>query len=404
MLFFDPDVLEKIINNLLSNAIKFTPDNGTVLFSAHWTTEEMTIQVSDNGIGIPHSKIDSIFERFYQVDDSNIRSHEGSGIGLALVKELTLLHHGNITVKSEPNQGTKFTVVIQMREPDYAVAERGPEKVSHNVFDNITSLGTDRPQLTEPTSESPIILVVEDNIDLAQYIGEHLVGCGIVLSFNGIDGFSRAVQHVPDLIISDVMMPEMDGVELCKKLKGEEKTSHIPVILLTAKADIESRLEGLETGADDYITKPFDARELKTRVNNLIQQRKTLQERFSRTVILKPKDIAITSPDETFLDRVMVIVENHISNSEFSADDFQKEIGMSRMQLHRKLKALTGHSVGEFVRIQRLIRASELLSKTGGNISEVCYQTGFTSLSYFAKCFKKQFGTTPKEYASTHSA
>ncbi len=176
------------------------------------------------------------------------------------------------------------------------------------------------------------------------------------------------------------------------------------MILLTAKADIESRLEGLETGADDYITKPFDARELKTRVNNLIQQRKTLQERFSRTVILKPKDIAITSPDETFLDRVMVIVENHISNSEFSADDFQKEIGMSRMQLHRKLKALTGHSVGEFVRIQRLIRASELLSKTGGNISEVCYQTGFTSLSYFAKCFKKQFGTTPKEYASTHSA
>ena len=404
MLCFDPDVLEKIINNLLSNAIKFTPNNGTVLFSAHWASEEMTIQVSDNGIGIPHSKIDSIFDRFYQVDDSNIRSQEGSGIGLALVKELTLLHHGDIRIKSEPNQGTKFTVIIQMRELDYSVPERGPEKVSQNVFENITSLGTDRPQLTEPTSESPIILVVEDNIDLAQYIGEHLVGCNIVLSFNGIDGFSRAVQQVPDLIISDVMMPEMDGVELCKKLKGEEKTSHIPVILLTAKADIESRLEGLETGADDYITKPFDARELKTRVNNLIQQRKTLQKRFSRTVILKPKDIAITSPDEIFLDRVMAIIENHISNSEFSVDDFQQEIGMSRMQLHRKLKALTGHSVGEFVRIQRLIRASELLSKTDNNISEVCYQTGFTSLSYFAKCFKKQFGTTPKEYASTHSA
>lgn len=406
MTFFDPDVLEKIINNLLSNAIKFTPRNGTVLFSACWTAEEMTIQVSDNGIGIPESKINSIFERFYQVDDSNIRSQEGSGIGLALVQELTSLHHGQIAIESKPNQGTKFTVTIPIHEEDYAISEIGLEKSSPKIFENIASFGTDNresPEFAAATTESPIILVVEDNIDLGQYIGDHLSDCGIVLAVNGKDGLNKAIHHVPDLIISDVMMPEMDGVELCKKIKEEEKTSHIPVILLTAKADIESRIEGLETGADDYMTKPFDARELQTRVKNLIVQRARLRERFSRTVVLKPKDIAITRPDEEFLKKVMAIIENHLGDSEFSVDDFQKEIGMSRMQLHRKLKALTGHSAGEFMRVQRLIRASQMLSGTALNITEVCYQTGFTSVSYFAKCFKKQFGTTPKEYSAQHS-
>jgi YesN/AraC family two-component response regulator len=221
-----------------------------------------------------------------------------------------------------------------------------------------------------------------------------------MLAGNGAEGLDKASQHLPDLIISDVMMPVMDGVELCRKIKEDEVTSHIPVILLTAKADIESRLEGLETGADDYMTKPFDARELQTRVKNLIRQRENLRSRFSRTVILRPKEIAITSRDETFLERVMAIVESNLSNSEFTMEDFQRDVGMSRMQLHRKLKALTGHSAGEFMRIQRLIRASELLSKTNGNVTEVCYQTGFTSVSYFSKCFKKQFGVLPKAFAS----
>ena len=244
---------------------------------------------------------------------------------------------------------------------------------------------------------------MEDNVDLARYIADHLTEFEVILAENGNEGFDKATRYVPDLIISDVMMPEMDGVQLCKKIKEEEKTSHIPIILLTAKADIDSRLEGLETGADDYINKPFDTRELQTRVKNLIQQREKLRSHFSRMVVLKPKDIAITPPDEVFLDKVMTIINTHMSDAEFSMDDFQKEIGMSRMQLHRKLKALTGHSAGEFIRIQRLIRASDMLSKTSYNISEVCYQTGFTSLSYFAKCFKKQFGTTPKEYAGMHS-
>jgi len=193
-------------------------------------------------------------------------------------------------------------------------------------------------------------------------------------------------------------MPEMDGIELCSQLKTDETTSHIPVILLTARANRESKLEGLSTGADDYLIKPFNAEELKVRVKNLIDQRKLLQQRFSKTVVLKPRDIAINSMDEVFLEKVMAIIEKNMDNADFSVEDFQKAIGMSRMQLHRKLKALTNHSTTEFIRIQRLKRAASLLEQNGGNVSEVCYQVGFNSLSYFTKMFKEQFGVTPSKY------
>jgi len=303
--------------------------------------------------------------------------------------------------------GTSFKVTIPIQEKSYSLSEIGSHQknkvaVRSNPLRENTQVENNS-DLVDSSIDRPLILVVEDNIDLGHYIGDHLPDCGIILAVNGKDGLTKAVSNVPDLIISDVMMPEMDGVELCNEIKKEEKTSHIPVILLTARADLESRLEGLETGADDYMTKPFDARELQTRVKNLIAQRAKLREQFSRTVVLKPKDIAITPPDEIFLNKIMTIVEKHLGGSEFSVEDFQQEIGMSRMQLHRKLKALTGHSAGEFLRIQRLIRASQLLSSGMDNVTDVCYQTGFTSLSYFSKCFKKQFGTSPKQFASLHS-
>jgi signal transduction histidine kinase/DNA-binding response OmpR family regulator/ligand-binding sensor domain-containing protein len=404
--YLDEDVLEKVLGNIVSNAVKFTQANGQVSISANWNVEELTIRISDNGQGIPPDMIDRIFERFYQIDDSNTRNQEGSGIGLALVKELVSLHHGQIKVESKQGEGTSFQITIPIQMKNYAqfeIAQYPKEDTGVSSSEVEANLAETYTEELEPAIESPMLLIVEDNIDLSHFIGSHLPDYSIILAGNGVDGLKKAIQHIPDLIISDVMMPEMDGVELCKKLKEEEKTSHIPVILLTAKADIESRLEGLETGADDYITKPFDARELQIRVKNLIHQRELLRARFSRTVILKPKDIAITSPDEVFLEKVMAIIEDHLSDSQFDVEDFQIAIGMSRMQLHRKLKALTGHSTGEFVRIQRLIRASEMLSKTDDNISEVCYHTGFTSLSYFAKCFKKQFGTTPKDYALKYS-
>jgi len=215
---------------------------------------------------------------------------------------------------------------------------------------------------------------------------------------NGQEGLKLAIRHVPDLVISDVMMPKMDGLELCQRLKTEECTSHIPLILLTANANVESKLAGLQTGADDYLTKPFHAEELIVRVSNLIQQRKKLRERYSRELTLQPAAIAVSTVDEKFLEKVLKIMEVNVSNDAFDVEAFGREIGMSRMQLHRKFKALTDQSPGEFIRSYRLKRAAMLLSKNYGNISEVAFSVGFSSLTYFTKCFKDQYGQTPSDY------
>ncbi len=246
--------------------------------------------------------------------------------------------------------------------------------------------------------------MVEDNLDVATYIKDTFVGCYTVLeAHNGQEGLQLAIKHVPDLVISDVMMPKMDGLELCRRLKTEECTSHIPLILLTAKANVESKMGGLQTGADDYLTKPFHAEELIVRVNNLIQQRKRLKERYSRELTLQPSAIAVSSVDEKFLEKVLTIMEANISNADFDVEVFGREIGMSRMQLHRKLMALTNHSPGEFIRTFRLKRAMLLLSKNYGNISDIAFSVGFNSLTYFSKCFKDQYGQTPSDYLAHRS-
>lgn len=220
---------------------------------------------------------------------------------------------------------------------------------------------------------------------------------------DGEMGLNKAIECIPDLVITDLMMPKMDGVELCKKLKTDERTSHIPVIMLTAKASIEDRIEGLETGADAYVTKPFNIKELRVRVKNLIEQRKKLRERFSKDIKLEPKDIAITSADESFLIRAMDIIENHMENSKFEVRDFQDEIGMSRMQLFRKIKALTDNTPSEFIRNLRLKRAAQLMEQNYGNVAQITYKVGFNNLSYFAKCFKELFEMSPSEYLRKHS-
>ena len=224
----------------------------------------------------------------------------------------------------------------------------------------------------------------------------------IVEASNGQIGWDYALEHTPDLIISDVMMPEMDGHEMCQKLKTDERTSHIPVVLLTARAGEEAKLEGFETGADDYITKPFSPVELRARVQNLIELRQKLRERFSRNLSLEPKDIAITSTDERFLQRAMDILEIHRSDTDFDSNSYAHETGMSRSQLHRKLKALTDQSTGEFIRAYRLTYARQLIEKNFGNVAQVAYESGFNSPSYFAECFKKEFGVLPSEFVRTN--
>jgi CheY-like chemotaxis protein len=270
------------------------------------------------------------------------------------------------------------------------------------------------PEATEEPNEEPrpdandhlpLILVVEDNADLRHYMREHFgAGYRVLEAHDGEAGLERAIEAVPDLVISDLMMPRMDGLELCRRLKTDQRTSHIPVILLTARAGGDSRVEGLETGADDYLTKPFDPRELRVRVRNLIEGRQKLREQFGRQVTLEPKAIAITSADEKFVARAIEAVEQHLGDPDFSVERFEEAMTMSKLQLYRKLKALTDQSPGEFIRNLRLKRAAALLAARSGSVAEITYEVGFNNLSYFAKCFRAAYGVSPSEYANGAAA
>jgi len=408
--WYDPDKLEKILNNLLSNAFKFTPEGGEVkcevkLPDPGKNLVEMLVQ--DTGKGIPAEQLDKIFNRFHQVEGSYDPESAGTGIGLSLTKELVNLLHGDIKVESELGKGTTFIVRLpvgkeHLKESEYIIEEKITEptiQADKEVVTEEEESAEDLYKETKPEEEFPLVLTVEDHTDIRIHIREHLEDSfRIMEAEDGVMGLDKAVENIPDLIITDLMMPKMDGVEMCKKLKTDERTSHIPVIMLTAKASVEDRLEGLETGADAYVTKPFNIKELEVRVRKLIEQRKKLRERFSREITLEPKDIAITSADEKFLQRAMAIIEDHMADFEFEVRNFQDEIGMSRMQLFRKLKALTDQTPSEFIRTLRLKRAAKLIEQKFGNIAQITYEVGFNNLSYFAKCFKELYGVLPSEY------
>ncbi|MCI0693346.1 ATP-binding protein [candidate division KSB1 bacterium] len=431
--YIDRDKLEKIVSNLLSNALKFTPEGGSVTVAvgsgsrtqvlptatATASANFIEISVTDTGSGIPAKLLDKIFDRFYQVDASHTREHEGTGIGLALTKELVELHHGEILVQSEVGRGTTFNVRLPLGKT-HLQPEEVVETVTSDQFsvssEQFTSLenralniedqasNIQQPATSkEQQADETIVLVVEDNRDVRTYIRQYLEPTfKVIEAVDGIDGVQKALEIIPDLIISDVMMPKRDGNELCRILKTDEKTSHVPIIMLTAKADSESKVYGLEIGADDYLIKPFDDKELLARVQNLIKLRRQLRERFSREMVLKPSAIAITPMDETFLQRVQSAVEKHLDEEEFSVEILAAEVGMSRAQLHRKLRALIDQSANQLIRSMRLQRAVELLRQNAGTIAEVAYMVGFGSQAYFTKCFHEQFGCSPKEYVKNN--
>lgn len=368
------------------------------------------ITVSDTGIGIPSDRLDKVFDRFYQVDDSYTREHEGSGIGLALTKELVDLHHGKIEVRSELNKGTTFTVYLPLGKEHFK-PEEIVDKLSESseLSESLKLTPEEQPSESSELSEGfvassprkalPLVLIVEDNRDMRSYLQDCLASnYRVIEAVDGADGLHRATDKIPDLIISDVMMPRMDGFQMCERVKSDERTSHIPVILLTARATAESKIKGLELGADDYLIKPFDRAELQVRVRNLIEQRRKLRERFSRDISLPPKEIAVTSYDEKFLLRAIAIIEQHLSNPDFDVTILTREIGMSRMQLHRKLRALTNQSTNKFIRSLRLKKAADLLNQKYGNVAQIAYEVGFNNPAYFAECFRKQFGKLPSEY------
>ncbi|QHJ07779.1 7TM diverse intracellular signaling domain-containing protein [Hymenobacter busanensis] len=405
--YLDADQFDKILYNLLGNALKFTPAGGQVTVSVGLAHEHAVLRVRDTGVGIPAEHLPLIFDRFHQVDSNLTRLHDGTGIGLALVKELVTLHHGAVRVMSTVGQGTTFVVELPLGAAHLTPAELADAPLEAQAPQVPELRGSKLLALTEadsePTGEDarPLVLVVEDNPEMRDYLRTCLATDFRVLTADdGEQGLQRIVAAVPDLVVSDLMMPRLDGLELCRRLRADERTSHIPVILLTARSEQETRLAGFGLGADEYLTKPFRPDELRVRIHNLIRQRQLLRQRFGRELKLELSEVSVTSTDEAFLSRAMNVVEQHLADADFSVEAFAEHMAMSRVQLHRKLKALTDQSTSEFVRTLRLRRAAVLLQGQAGNVAEVADQVGFANLSYFAKCFRELYNQTPSEYAA----
>ncbi|MGB5368824.1 MAG: response regulator [Flavobacteriaceae bacterium] len=395
--WFDRDALEKVTVNLLGNAIKYTPENGKIGVAATIVNDQLIFTVANTGEGLSKQQLRTIFDRFYQTNGQN----DGAGIGLSLVKELVALHQGNIEVDSTPDRWTRFKVSLCVDRAKFKDALLKAPSADKEVAVPV-AFATNGEMADGELEETglPILLVVEDNPDIRALLFDTFkTTYKVITANNGEEGIALALEQVPDLIVSDVMMPVKDGIELTHTLKEDERSSHIPIILLTAKAGDANELTGINVGADDYITKPFNQKLLLSKVASLIALRKKLQSRYRQEVILRPKDIAITPVDERFLEKVQAVLDEKLVDGNFSTEAFSKAVHMSRMQLHRKLKALTGLSASEFVRSQRLKLATQLLRQSNGNISEVGYSVGFNDPAYFAKCFRETYQCTPTEYA-----
>jgi signal transduction histidine kinase/DNA-binding response OmpR family regulator len=379
---FDKDVIEKIVTNLLSNAIKYTSENEKVSFDSKIENNQLQLVVSNSGSEIKKDELPKLFERFYQKKEN----HQGVGIGLALVKELVELYKGKIETNVE-NGILSFTVSLPLEKANENAIVVTKEVSKAIVYEE-----------NNDETELPILLIVDDNQDVRMVLKDIFKNKYQILEAeDGEQALKIAKAAIPDCIISDVMMPKMDGFEFTKQIKNNELTSFIPLILLTARTSDEAHLEGLKSTADAYLTKPFNNEIVKETVNQLIAERKKLHQRYSQELVLRPVDIVINSVDEKFIEKLQVILDKELSNSEFSSEDFASAVGMSRMQLHRKLKSLLGVTSTEFLRNERLKVATELLKKGNGNISDVAYAVGFNDVSYFSKCFKEVHGCSPTE-------
>jgi len=434
--YYDRDKIEIVLVNLLSNAFKFTPQNGTVSLKLKTVSLEnalklmqqynetpkalhgefletnrklVQVEVSDTGIGIHTDQIKQVFERYFQASNIQSISVGGTGIGLEIAKNYVELHHGCILVTSVEGQGTTFYVWLPMGKSHLSksdiIHDFKPSEHHDHYKKAKTSINQKYVDLLSPDEKVeilqnvPTLLILDDNPDIIFFLKENFdKSFNVLTANNGREGLQKAYDHIPDLIISDIMMPEMDGLEFCKEIKSDIRTSHIPVILLTARTSDIFQAEGLETGADDYITKPFDENILNIRVKNLIESRKKLRERYSKEVTLMPRDITITQPDEIFLDKAIKIIEENISDSSLKVEWIAREIGMSHSVLYKKVMALTDLTVVEFIRTIRLKKASILLTKTESSISQISHEVGFTDPKYFSKCFQKLYGVTPTAY------
>jgi signal transduction histidine kinase/DNA-binding response OmpR family regulator/ligand-binding sensor domain-containing protein len=377
-LYFDRDKMEQVLANLLSNAVKFTPEGGAVSVKLSLAGEGgwLQIEVADTGPGIPEEQLEQIFDRFYQGAEASRVEAPGTGIGLALAKELVELHQGRISAASRVGEGARFTVQLPF----------GKEQVLPQVAE------------AEALDHDNTLLLVEDNPDMRTFIREILEGqYRVVEAADGLEGVEKALEIIPDLIVSDVMMPGKDGLELCETLKNDERSSHIPIILLTAKSSIESRLAGLERGADDYLSKPFNREELLVRTRNLLDMRQRLRARYAGAQPPEPAQEKSLQIEDAFLQKIRGIVMERLSESDFEIDRLAQGVGMSRSQLFRKIKALTGQSPSLFIRAIRLQHGRQLLLSTEMNVSEVAYEVGFSTPAYFSDAFFEAFGVRPSQ-------
>ena len=432
-LYFDRDILENIIYNLLSNAFKYAPDHGTISLSIGPVTADdlpeheiaivdkqynrhleinsyVKICISDSGPGIPADKIRDIFRRFYRLP--SIHKVQGSGIGLYLTKEMVKAHKGLLYVNSAIGNGTSFSVFIP-RNRDYLLPDEIITDAQNDKEAKLVPTDLPLPDYAEYSAENhfdeivnknnklPLLLIVDDDPEFLSYLKGHLSSSYQVLSAeNGKDGFAKASKYSPSLIISDIMMPEMDGLEFCSLIKNDINTSHIPLILLTARAEVENFIEGFETGADEYISKPFNISLLEIKIRSLIENREKLRRLYLQSLTPVPRELTTTRSDENFLRRTLAVIELNMDDPKFSVQKLAEELGVSRSLLHKKLTAIAAVSANDFITSIRLKKSALLLMEGKMNISEIAFSLGFNDPKYFSRCFKKQFGKPPKEYAA----
>ncbi|HEY8937707.1 MAG TPA: two-component regulator propeller domain-containing protein [Cyclobacteriaceae bacterium] len=402
---FDQDKLEKILFNLLSNAFKFTPDHGSVSVKVTLLDgneeKHLQIKVKDTGIGISSEKQERVFERFFQNELPKSMVNQGSGIGLSITKEFVRIMNGTITVESELEKGSTFTVDLPVKEVFSSTStHEATETVSTALSNGIEEHVSGR--IVTSDDKKPILLLVEDNEDFRFYLKDNLRDSyHVIEAKDGLDGWHKIIEYLPDLMVSDVMMPHMNGIELTRKVKSDKRVSHIPIILLTARTAEEQKLEGFEAGTDEYLTKPFNFEILVSRIRNLILQREKFQKSFSKQLDVKASELNITSVDEKFIKDAIRCVEEHIESTEFSVEDLSRELAISRAHLYKKIHALTGKSPLEFMRVIRLQQAAQLLERSQLTVAEVAYKVGFNNPKYFARYFKDEFGMLPSMYAAS---
>ena len=402
---YDGEKLMQVVSNLVANGIKFTPRGGKVVLWTHMTqaggVEQFHISVRDTGIGIGREHLQYIFSRFYRVEDTALKTSKGTGVGLALTKDLVALMNGEIDVQSATGQGATFVVTLPVTRnaaPDHYTVGADEIRLASAAYVSGVAPTATSDETAIIDTEIPLVLVIEDNPDVASYIGKSLKSSYRVdFAADGAEGIDKALDLVPDIVISDVMMPKKDGFEVCDTLKKDERTSHVPIIMLTAKADMQSKIAGLERGADAYMSKPFNRDELTVRIRKLLETREMLQKRYSSGQLIDEGQEGAVIED-AFIRRLTDVVLEHLDDADFGSVHLARAMTLSRSQLHNKIKALTGRSTAIYVRYIRLLEARKLLKDPELNVSEVAYDVGFKDPAYFTRCFKEEFGMAPTEY------